>query len=46
VNLHRDPEIGGKPHQGTECVIINSKSRGRNFADTNEAEVPHSTAGN
>jgi hypothetical protein len=46
VNLHRDPKIGRKPHQWTECVIGDSKSRGRNFADTNEAEIAHSTSDN
>ena len=46
VNWHRNPAIGGKPHQWTECIIGDSKSRGRNFADTNEAEIPHSKADN
>ena len=46
VNLHRDPEIGSKPHQWTECVIGESKSSRRDFADTNESEIPHSTADN
>ena len=46
VNLHRDPEVGGKPHQWTECVIGDRKPSRRDFTNTNETEFPHSTADN
>ena len=44
VNLDRDPEIGGKPHQWSECVIGDGKSSRRDFADADEAEIPYSVA--